>query len=217
MGKSNGFLFLPSTATNIGIPCPSFYFLSSTMMRNHRTNDDNGEGDCDNTAEFDGDDDSTDHVIESSSSSSLSEMGESTIKIDDGGSNLTDRFKYKVHALMGTYDPEEGVVDDEEQDGHILKAMLTFPTQFVFHVVGRKSSLLSSSSSNDDDDHNNDYAKSVQKIVYNSTGDDSIEIIIIPRGKRFIKVRCTATVQSTTMINTIYEELDRMEATVFKY
>jgi len=138
-------------------------------------------------------------------------MEESTIKIDDGGSNLTDRFKYKVHALMGTYDPGEGAVDDEGQDGNILKAMLTFPTQFVFHVVGRKSST------SNDEDHNNDYAKRVQKIVCKNTGDDSIECVIIPRGKRFIKVRCTATVQSATMINTIYEELDRMETTVFKY
>jgi len=207
--KSNGFLLLPSAATNIGITRPSFYYLSSTMIQNQHTNGGNGDGDCNNTADFNCDDDSTDPVIKSSSS--LFEMEESTIKIDDGGSNLTDRFKYKVHALMGTYDPGEGAVDDEGQDGNILKAMLTFPTQFVFHVVGRKSST------SNDEDHNNDYAKRVQKIVCKNTGDDSIECVIIPRGKSFIKVRCTATVQSATMINTIYEELDRMETTVFKY
>jgi hypothetical protein len=46
-------------------------------------------------------------------------IAETVFKIDDGGSNLTDRFKYKVHALMGDYDPQDGV-DDERQDGGIL-------------------------------------------------------------------------------------------------
>ena len=44
---------------------------------------------------------------------------ESVIRIDDHGSNLTDRFKYKVNALMGTFDPRSGV-DDERQEGNIL-------------------------------------------------------------------------------------------------
>ena len=44
---------------------------------------------------------------------------ETTVRIDDRGSNLDDRFKYKVHALMGTYDPQAGT-DDERQDGNIL-------------------------------------------------------------------------------------------------
>ena len=34
-------------------------------------------------------------------------MQTSTVKIDDGGSDLTDRFKYKVQALMGNFDPAE--------------------------------------------------------------------------------------------------------------
>jgi hypothetical protein len=44
---------------------------------------------------------------------------ETTVRIDDGGSNLTDRFKYKVNALMGTFDPQTDN-DDERQDGNIL-------------------------------------------------------------------------------------------------
>ena len=35
-------------------------------------------------------------------------------------SDMTDRFKYQVNALMGTYDPMNGV-DDERQDGNILQ------------------------------------------------------------------------------------------------
>jgi hypothetical protein len=44
---------------------------------------------------------------------------ETTVRIDDGGSNLTNRFKYKMHALMGTFDPKTGE-DDERQGGNIL-------------------------------------------------------------------------------------------------
>lgn len=42
-------------------------------------------------------------------------------KPDDSGrsSDMTDRFKYKVNALMGTYDPTHGP-DDEHQSGNIL-------------------------------------------------------------------------------------------------
>ena len=43
----------------------------------------------------------------------------STVKIDDHGSDLTNRFKYKVNALMGVFDPANGV-DDERQEGNIL-------------------------------------------------------------------------------------------------
>jgi hypothetical protein len=44
---------------------------------------------------------------------------QATVKIDDGGSNLTNRFKYKVNALMGVFDPQDGD-DDERQEGNIL-------------------------------------------------------------------------------------------------
>ena len=52
-------------------------------------------------------------------SSSDEPATESVIRIDDHGSNLTDRFKYKVNALMGTFDPQSGA-DDERQEGNIL-------------------------------------------------------------------------------------------------
>jgi hypothetical protein len=57
---------------------------------------------------------------------------ETTVRIDDGGSNLTNRFKYKMHALMGTFDPKTGE-DDERQGGNILDG--TFATIYVtvFH------------------------------------------------------------------------------------
>jgi putative lipoic acid-binding regulatory protein len=203
--KSNGFILPPwatttITTTNTGNKWPSSYFLSSkTTMRNNdqlrATNGGDGKDNNEDIADLDGGDEQ--HPIDPISS-----------KYEEP----TDRFKYKVHALMGTYDPEDGAVDDEGQDGNILKAMLTFPTQYVFHVVGRK---------NDDDNNNNDddndYANSVKKIVYETTGDDNIECEIIPRGKRFIKVQCEAKVESATMINTIYDALGQMESTVMKF
>ena len=134
------------------------------------------------------------------------EMDTSTMTIKDGN-DTSDRFNYKVHALMGDYDPTEGMPDDEDQDGNIMKALLTFPTQHVFDVVGR----LSSATTNDD------YAEKVKTIVFDTTGDDDMECEVIPRGKKFVKVRCTANVESTTMINTIYDELGKMESTVMKF
>lgn len=122
---------------------------------------------------------------------------------------MTDRFKYKVHALMGDYDPAEGMVDDEGQDGNIMKALLKFPTQHVFDVVGKVSA--------ESDANGEDYADKVKSIVFDTTGDDDIKCEIIPRGKKFVKVRCEAKVESTTMINNIYDELGEMESTVMKF
>jgi len=34
---------------------------------------------------------------------------------------------------------------------------------------------------------------------------------------KFVKVRCTAMVESTAMINSIYDELGQMESTVMKF
>lgn len=124
--------------------------------------------------------------------------------------DMTDRFKYKVHALMGDYDPTEGMVDDEGQDGNIMKALLTFPTKHVFDVVGKVST-------DGDEEDGKDYADKVKSIVFDTTGDEEIKCEIIPRGKKFVKVRCEAKVESTTMINNIYDELGEMESTVMKF
>ncbi|VEU35520.1 unnamed protein product [Pseudo-nitzschia multistriata] len=136
------------------------------------------------------------------------EMG--TVKVNDGGSDLTDRFKYKVHALMGDFDPVEGTANDETQDGNIMSALVKFPMQHTFDVVGKVSASTG-------DDGTNDYAATVKQIIFETTGDESIECDVIPRGKKFIKVRCRAMVESTTMINSIYDELGEMESTVMKF
>jgi hypothetical protein len=43
-----------------------------------------------------------------------------TFKEEGRKHDMTDRFKYKVNALMGTYDPQNRP-DDESQDGNILE------------------------------------------------------------------------------------------------
>ena len=88
-----------------------------------------------------------------------------------------------------------------------MKALITFPTQHVFDVVGKIQG----------DNDSDSYADQVRSIVFETTGDENIQCEIIPRGKKFVKVRCEATVESTTMINTIYEELGAMESTVMKF
>ena len=78
-------------------------------------------------------------------------LAKATLRMDDGGSDLTDRFKYKVNALMGKYDPppsaaastgdgeggEGGGDTERDGQGNILNAMLKFPTRYAFHAVGR--------------------------------------------------------------------------------
>lgn len=135
-------------------------------------------------------------------------FAKSTVRIDDGGSNLTDRFKYKVNALMGVFDPANGV-DDERQDGNILNAMLQFPTEFSFSAVGR---------TNGDDVLVETYAQQVKEIVTALAGEeDNFQCQVTPRGKSFTRVSIQVRVDSAAVINSIYDELDKMEMTVMKY
>lgn len=135
-------------------------------------------------------------------------LQQSTVRIDDGGADLTDRFKHKVHALMGDYDPKFGE-DNERQDGNILDAMLHFPTQFSFTAVGR---------TNGEDSLKEDYVEQVKKIVTSMSGDeDKFQCKIAPRGKSFTRVSIQVTVESAAVINSIYDELGKVEMTVMKY
>jgi len=122
--------------------------------------------------------------------------------------DLTDRFKYKVHALMGSFDPPEGTIDDETQDGNILGAMLQFPAPFTFTVIGRT----------DAPDADSYYAKQVEQCLVSSLGtDESVEIRSIPRGKHFTRVCATITVDSSAQIQSLYDDLGRIKETVMKF
>jgi putative lipoic acid-binding regulatory protein len=135
-------------------------------------------------------------------------FSEATVKIDDGGSDLTDRFKYKVNALMGTYDPQSGDMDNEQQDGNILNAMLNFPTEYTFNIVGRTGGDASTAES---------YVEMAKEALRLGSGMTEAEYVTTPRGKKFTKVTITATMQSAAMINLVYQELANLEMTVMRF
>jgi putative lipoic acid-binding regulatory protein len=133
---------------------------------------------------------------------------EATIRYDDGGSNLTERFKYKVNALMGTFDPVDGIPNDERVDGNILNALVTFPLKYKFNIVGKTGN---------NEDQIQQYVEKVKEVVFDTTGDDDITSKITPRGKNYTKVQCEANVQSVAMLNMIYDNLDKLEMTVMRF
>jgi len=133
---------------------------------------------------------------------------ETVVKMDDGGSDLTDRFKYKVNALMGVFDPQTGV-DDEHQSGNIMNALLKFPVRYSFNCVGR---------TNDDETTKEDYIEEIKSIVSSLSGDDEgMEIRITPRGKNFTRVTLQVTVESVAIINSVYAALEENDKTVMQY
>lgn len=164
--------------------------LSSFSTKLSAEESDNNEND----AEFQEDGDNTE------------EIARATVKIDDGGSNLTDRFKYKVNALMGTFDPQNGK-DDERQDGNILNAMLNFPVRYTFNIVGKTMG---------DEAKKEAYVDAVKQAVVATAGDD-IVCKITPRGKNFVKLQCEAEVLNAAMINTIYDDIEKIDQTVMRF
>ena len=133
----------------------------------------------------------------------------STVKIDDGGSDLTERFKYKMQALLGNYDPTTGEDTEADGQGNIISALTNFPARFAFTVVGR---------TNGDDEAKGAYIEQVKSIVGETSGSaETLEMRVTPRGANFVRVSVEVTVESGAIINTIYDELSKVEATVMKY
>lgn len=133
---------------------------------------------------------------------------ETVVKMDDGGSDLTDRFKYKVNALMGVFDPQTGV-DDERQSGNIMNALLKFPVRYSFNCVGR---------TNGDHTTQEEYINEIKSIVSSFSGDEEgMELRITPRGKNFTRITLEVTVESVAIINSIYAALEENDKTVMQY
>mgnify|MGYP000019667139 CR=1 FL=1 len=86
--------------------------------------------------------------------------------------------------------------------------MLTFPVRYTFHIVGKTSG---------DDAIRDEYLEELNKVVLGVAGDDKMTRQITPRGKNFTKVQCEVEVQSVSMINSIYDELEKMERTVMRF
>jgi putative lipoic acid-binding regulatory protein len=151
--------------------------------------------------------DAEEDIIAESVVVGIDEAG-SVVRIDDGGSNLTDRFKYKVNALMGTFDPP-AELDNENETGHILNAMLQFPVTYSFNVVGRTSG---------DEAKKDVFVEQVKAAVTSISGpDQDMALRITPRGKSFTKVVIQAHVESAAMITSIYKELEQLEMSVMQF
>jgi putative lipoic acid-binding regulatory protein len=133
-------------------------------------------------------------------------VARATVRMDDGGSDLTDRFKYKVNALMGVFDPLTGD-DTEHVDGNILNALLNFPVRYTFHVVGK---------TNDETDKEL-FVESVKTVVQQSSGDAAISCQVTPRSKTFTKVTVEAQVDSAAIIATIYKDLEALEQSIMQF
>lgn len=154
-----------------------------------------------------GDDNEIPNADAPSEGDSAASVSPAAVTLDEGGIDLTDRFKYKVHALMGDYDPAPGAADDENQTGNIIGAMLEFPSDYTFTVVGRAA-----------DSAGDQYASDVKQALVSVLGSDAkMEMRVVPRGKSFTRVTAKLTVESASMISFIYEELDALEATVMKF
>ena len=111
---------------------------------------------------------------------------------------------------MGTYDPPDGVDDDENQTGYITGAMLQFPAEYTFSVVGRSVSAEGGDGEG--------YAGQVESALASVLGPDAkLEMRVVPRGKKFVRVSTTVTVESASVIRSIYEELGALDGTVMKY
>ncbi|GKY97452.1 hypothetical protein MPSEU_000703700 [Mayamaea pseudoterrestris] len=132
---------------------------------------------------------------------------ESTVKIDDHGSDLTDRFKYKVNALMGVFDPPTET-DNERTEGNILNAMLNFPVYYSFNVVGR---------TNSNEAEKDVFVEAVKAIVKRNSGKEDVTCSITPRGNNFTKVTVEAKVESTAIITSIYKELETLDQAVMRF
>lgn len=160
------------------------------------------------SAQDNADDDDKSQEDATPSTNEVEPVYETVVKMDDGGSDLTDRFKYKVNALMGVFDPQTGV-DDERQSGNILNALVKFPVRYSFNVVGR---------TNGDETLKEEYVAEIKDIVSGLSGDEEgMELRITPRGKNFTRITLQVTVESVAIINSIYDALQEHDKTVMQY
>jgi putative lipoic acid-binding regulatory protein len=115
---------------------------------------------------------------------------------------------YYRHDLQ--QDPADSSTDTERENGNILKAMLTFPLDYTFHVVGRTDG---------DDDIQERFVQQVKEIVRVQTTSTNEEMTcqITPRGTKFTKVTIIVTVVSSDVISSIYDQLGKLELSVMQF
>jgi len=127
------------------------------------------------------------------------------------GDNLTDRFKYKVHALMGNFDPPVAEQDNERENGNILNAMLKFPVDYTFNIVGRTDGRV---------EQQELFVQQVKDCVLKGSGEVDLDAFIVkvtPRGENFTKVSVDFNVDSAAIIASIYEEFEKLDMVVMQF
>jgi len=120
---------------------------------------------------------------------------------------LSDRFQYKMDAMFGVYDPLGGN-DDENQNGNILNAMMTFPTSYTFIVVGKTGG---------DEKLASRFETDVKEIVLQQTSKEDLLCESLPRGSKFTRVSVKAQVDSASVVNSIHDQLAQLDLTVMQY
>ena len=107
-------------------------------------------------------------------------------------------------------DPADSANDNERENGNILQAMLTFPLEYRFHVVGRTGGDQSSQ---------DEFVGQVKGIMTTTTGlkDDEVVCRITPRGTKYTKVTIQLQVESADVITSIYEQLEALELSVMQF
>lgn len=124
--------------------------------------------------------------------------------------DVSNRFKYKVNALMGVFDPPIEK-DHEREEGQILNAMLNFPTTYTFTVIGKTGG---------DPSLKDAFVEQVKEIVLDGSADtdeDAMPCEITCRSNKFTKVTVKAQVESVEMISAIYRDLQKMELSVMQF
>ena len=136
--------------------------------------------------------------------------------------DVSDRFKYKVNALMGVFDPPNEK-DNEHNHGHITAAMLKFPCNYTFHVVGKTRALFvpeendtttTTTSLTSQLPSPHDFAEQAKEIVLQYTSNrqedrDSLVVSIVPRGTKFTKLSIEAYIETPESISYIYQAFQK--------
>jgi putative lipoic acid-binding regulatory protein len=97
--------------------------------------------------------------------------------------------------------------DNENVNGNILNALLDFPTDYTFHVVGKTGA----------DAKLQESFVEAAKSALTSLVDAPLRCDVTPRGKSFTKVSMTANVPSAEAIASVYAKLEALPLSVMRF
>lgn len=123
-------------------------------------------------------------------------------------SSAHDETRPHLHDHTTMQDPADAANDNEQDKGNILNAMLRFPLEFSFHVVGKTGG---------DSNVQEEFVEQVKTIAKTTTSSDEVVCKITPRGSKFTKVTLQVQVESADAINSIYDQLGELELSVMHF